>query len=92
MNKFLALTVAIAGAALASQANAAPLSKADGFANGAGIVNVDWRRDRDRDRDHDRRHWRRGDYESHGWRRFERRPHDWRRRSCVAVGPVWFCP
>lgn len=89
--KSIALAAALVGAAVASQANAAPIGKVDGIgATAPGFTTVDYRRDRDRD--HDRRHWRRGDYEKHGWHRFDRRPMDWRRRSCVAVGPVWFCP
>jgi hypothetical protein len=28
----------------------------------------------------------------HGYRRYGVRPHDWRTRSCVMVGPAWFCP
>ncbi|CAM5377318.1 putative protein OS=Afipia felis OX=1035 GN=NCTC12722_01997 PE=4 SV=1 [Afipia felis] len=27
-----------------------------------------------------------------GYRRYGARPHDWRARSCIMVGPAWFCP
>lgn len=92
MKKLLALSVVMAGT-LATQAGAVPLTKADGLAGKSTVTTVDMRRDRDRDRrDHDRRDWRRGDYERHGWHRHDRRPYNWRSRSCVAVGPVWFCP
>lgn len=90
--KYLTLVLALAGAAVASEAGAAPIGKADGIATGAAVVKVDDRRDGREHRRWDRRHWRHGDYERHGWHRFDRRPHDWRSRSCVAVGPVWFCP
>jgi len=27
-----------------------------------------------------------------GWHRYSYRPDDWGDRSCVAVGPLWYCP
>lgn len=88
--------MAAAGMLALSAGSASALTAAKPTIAEAGTIKVDDRdgMHRHRDRNHMmRRHDDDRRYESYrGWHRYSHRPRDWRTRSCIAVGPFWFCP